>query len=126
ALLGAGAIAAAGALGPWSLAFIGGFLALQAAYTARLKHEVLIDVMAIAGLFVVRAAAGAEAVDVRISPWLLLCTALLALFLALAQPRGEPALVCGAHTPGRPGRRGYPPPPGGPPRSGEAAAGRLA
>jgi 4-hydroxybenzoate polyprenyltransferase len=107
ALLGAGAIAAAGALGPWSLAFMGGFLALQAAYTARLKHEVLIDVMAIAGLFVVRAAAGAEGVDVRISPWLLLCTALLALFLGLAKRRAELVLVGAARTPGRPVLEGY-------------------
>jgi 4-hydroxybenzoate polyprenyltransferase len=41
-----------------------GFLALQAVYSYRLKQVVLIDVMAIAALFVIRAAAGAEAVDV--------------------------------------------------------------
>jgi 4-hydroxybenzoate polyprenyltransferase len=112
ALLLAGVLAVcslgvAGALGPWSLAFLAGFLALQAAYTLRLKHEVLIDVMAIAGLFVVRAAAGAEAVDVPISPWLLLCTALLALFLGLAKRRGELVLVGAARTPGRPVLEGY-------------------
>lgn len=72
-----------------SLGYMAGFLALQAAYSLRLKHVVLIDVIAIAGLFVIRAAAGAEAVDVRISPWLIVCTALLALFLALAKRRGE-------------------------------------
>jgi 4-hydroxybenzoate polyprenyltransferase len=72
-----------------SLAYVGGFLALQAAYSLTLKHVVLIDVIAIAGLFVIRAAAGAEVVDVRISPWLIVCTALLALFLALAKRRGE-------------------------------------
>ena len=106
-VLSAGALAIAGALGPWSLAFLGGFLALQSAYTLRLKHEVLIDVMAIAGLFVVRAAAGAEAVDVPISPWLLLCTALLALFLGLAKRRGELVLVGAERTPGRPVLEGY-------------------
>jgi 4-hydroxybenzoate polyprenyltransferase len=76
-------------LGPLSLAFLAGFLALQVAYSFGLKHVVLVDVLAIAALFVIRSAAGAEAVDVRISPWLLLCTALLALFLALAKRRSE-------------------------------------
>ena len=63
--------------------------------------------LAIAGLFVVRAAAGAEAVDVPISPWLLLCTALLALFLGLAKRRGELVLVGAQRTPGRPVLEGY-------------------
>jgi len=72
-----------------SIAYVTGFLTLQAVYSYRLKHVVLIDVMAIAALFVIRAAAGANAVDVRISPWLIVCTALLALFLALAKRRGE-------------------------------------
>ena len=63
--------------------------------------------MTIGGLFVVRAAAGAAAVDVRISPWLLLCTALLALFLALAKRRGELVLVGAEATPGRPVLEGY-------------------
>jgi 4-hydroxybenzoate polyprenyltransferase len=94
-------------LGLVSLAFLGGFLVLQAAYTLRLKHVVLIDVMTIAGLFVVRAAAGAAGVHVRISPWLLLCTALLALFLALAKRRGELVLVGAEATPGRPVLEGY-------------------
>jgi 4-hydroxybenzoate polyprenyltransferase len=86
----AGAALGVMALFGWaSLAYMAGFLALQAAYSLRLKHVVLIDVIAIAGLFVIRAAAGAEAVDVRISPWLIVCTALLALFLALAKRRGE-------------------------------------
>jgi len=94
-------------LGPPSIAFLAAFLALQASYTLALKHVVLIDVMTIGGLFVVRAAAGAAAVDVRISPWLLLCTALLALFLALAKRRGELVLVGAEATPGRPVLEGY-------------------
>jgi 4-hydroxybenzoate polyprenyltransferase len=101
------ALAAAALLGPWSAAFMAAFLGLQAAYTAGLKHVVLIDVLAIAGLFVVRASAGAEAVDVRISPWLLICTGLLALFLALAKRRAELVLVGAEETPGRPVLEGY-------------------
>jgi 4-hydroxybenzoate polyprenyltransferase len=68
---------------------------------------VLIDVMTIGGLFVVRAAAGAAAVEVEISPWLLLCTALLALFLGLAKRRGELVLVGANAALGRPVLRGY-------------------
>jgi 4-hydroxybenzoate polyprenyltransferase len=94
-------------LGPPSVGFLAAFVVLQAAYTVRLKHVVLIDVMAISGLFVLRAAAGAEGVHVRISPWLLLCTALLALFLALAKRRGELVLVGAEATPGRPVLEGY-------------------
>jgi 4-hydroxybenzoate polyprenyltransferase len=107
AVLAGGAVAVAAVLGWSSLGFLAGFLGLQAGYTVRLKHEVLVDVLAIAGLFVLRAAAGAEAVDVRISPWLLLCTALLALFLGLAKRRGELLLVGAERTPGRPVLEGY-------------------
>ena len=105
--LAAAAFALAGALGPWSALFLAGFLALQAAYSLGLKHVVLIDVLAIGGLFVLRAAAGAEAVNVRISPWLLVCTALLALFLGLAKRRAELVLVGAEETPGRPVLEGY-------------------
>jgi 4-hydroxybenzoate polyprenyltransferase len=94
-------------LGIASILFLCTFFALQASYTLALKHIVLLDVMTIGGLFVVRAAAGAAAVEVRISPWLLLCTALLALFLALAKRRGELVLVGAEETPGRPVLEGY-------------------
>jgi 4-hydroxybenzoate polyprenyltransferase len=107
ALVLAGALAAAAfglvvPLGLDAVAFLGAFGALQVAYSLGLKHVVLIDVMAIGGLFVIRAAAGADAVEVPISPWLLLCTALLALFLGLAKRRGELVLAGADATPGRP------------------------
>ncbi len=94
-------------LGLVSLGFLLAFGALQLAYSFGLKHVVLLDVFAIGGLFVIRAAVGAAAVHVRISPWLLLCTALLALFLALAKRRGELVLVGAQETPGRPVLEGY-------------------
>ena len=105
--LSAVAFGLAGVLGLLSVAFLLAFAGLQAAYTLSLKHVVLLDVLVIGSLFVIRAAAGAAAVDVRISPWLLLCTALLALFLALAKRRGELVLVGAQHTPGRPVLEGY-------------------
>jgi 4-hydroxybenzoate polyprenyltransferase len=87
-LAGLGLVLAA-LLGAPSLGCMVAFLALQGAYSLRLKSVELLDVLAIAGLFVLRAAAGAIAVDVRISPWLLVCTFLLALFLGLAKRRAE-------------------------------------
>lgn len=107
ACLAAGAIAVAIPLGLASLGLLAAFAAIQAAYTLNLKHVVLFDVLAIAALFVVRAAAGAEAVHVPISPWLLLCTGLLALFLALGKRRGELVLVQSQATPGRRVLDGY-------------------
>ena len=101
------ALAVAGWLGIPSLLLMAAFLVGQGWYSLTLKHVVLVDVMAIGALFVLRAAAGAEAVHVRISPWLLLCTALLALFLALAKRRGELVLVGAEEAPGRPVLSGY-------------------
>jgi 4-hydroxybenzoate polyprenyltransferase len=101
--LAVGALALVAPLGLDSVAFLVAFLALQGAYTFALKHVVLVDVLTIAALFVIRAAAGAVAVDVRISPWLLLVTALLALFLALAKRRSELAVPGSA----RPVLEGY-------------------
>src|SRR5436305_5755434 len=111
ALLLVSAVLLAAPLGIASILLLCSFFALQAAYTLALKHIVLLDVMTIGGLFVVRAAAGAAAVEVRISPWLLLCTALLALFLALAKRRGGPVPLGAAATPGRPVAGGFPLPP---------------
>ncbi len=106
-LLAVGALAIALAIDWRVLVYVAGFLALQAAYSLGLKHVVLLDVMVIAALFVIRAAAGAQAVDVPISEWLLLCTALLALFLGFAKRRGELVLVGAERTPGRPVLEGY-------------------
>jgi 4-hydroxybenzoate polyprenyltransferase len=65
------------------------YAVLMLAYTFALKRMVIIDVFAIAAGFVLRAVAGAEAVEVPISDWLLICVILLALFLALAKRRQE-------------------------------------
>jgi decaprenyl-phosphate phosphoribosyltransferase len=101
AVLTGGALAVGFALGLTSALLLLAFLALQGAYTLGLKRVAALDVLAIATLFVIRAAAGAEAIDVRISPWLLACTALLAILLALGKRRAEIALVEAGRTPGR-------------------------
>ena len=66
-----------------------GYIVLQLLYSTLLKRVALLDVFVIAAGFVLRAIAGAVVVNVRISPWLLLCTFLLALFLALCKRRHE-------------------------------------
>lgn len=58
-------------------------------YTLYVKHLVILDVMSIALGFILRVAGGALAISVLISPWLLLCTFLLALFLGFSKRRNE-------------------------------------
>ncbi len=62
------------------------------AYTLILKRLVIIDVMTIASLFIVRVVAGAVAVEAHASPYLLVCTAMLALFLGFTKRRQEAIL----------------------------------
>ena len=87
--LGVCAIVAAVLLDPMFALNLSGYLVLQLAYSFLLKNIVLIDVMAIAAGFVLRVAAGAPLANARISPWLYICTVLLALFLGLSKRRGE-------------------------------------
>ncbi len=74
---------------PLLAGIIATYLSLMVAYTAWLKRVALLDVMVIAIGFVLRAVGGAVAVDVPISPWLLLCAFLLALFLGFGKRRAE-------------------------------------
>ena len=65
------------------------YAALLIAYSVWLKHVVILDVLTVAAGFVLRAVAGAEAIAVEISGWLVICTILVALFLALGKRRHE-------------------------------------
>ena len=74
-------------------AVIGGYVVMMLAYSFYLKHVVLLDLMIIAAGFVLRAMAGALVIDVPISPWLYVVTALGALFLAINKRRAEIVLL---------------------------------
>ena len=65
------------------------YFALTLLYSFYLKHVVLLDVLVLAAGFVLRAIAGAVLIHVLISPWLILCTLMLALFLGLSKRRAE-------------------------------------
>jgi 4-hydroxybenzoate polyprenyltransferase len=88
-LLAVGGLAASALLGPRFTLAAGLYLLLTFAYTFSLKHVVILDVLALATGFVLRAIAGAVAINVDISPWLLVCTTLGALFLGLGKRRAE-------------------------------------
>jgi 4-hydroxybenzoate polyprenyltransferase len=92
-VIGLAALAAASWLGRSFLATAFGYLFLLAAYSAVLKHIVILDVLTIAAGFTLRAVAGGAAIAVPISHWLLVCTTLLALFLALSKRRHELTLL---------------------------------
>jgi 4-hydroxybenzoate polyprenyltransferase len=76
--------------------------ALTYAYSFLLKTLVIIDVMTIAGCFLLRVLAGAVAVDVTPSPWLLVCTGMVSLFLGFTKRRQEAVLEKSAQFGARP------------------------
>jgi 4-hydroxybenzoate polyprenyltransferase len=89
ALLALGCFTASFALGPEFLVCAAPYVALNVLYSFKLKEVVILDVLAISLGFVLRAVAGGVAIGVQISQWLLICTILLALFLALSKRRHE-------------------------------------
>jgi 4-hydroxybenzoate polyprenyltransferase len=103
----AGALGASAAIG-WELAGIAAaYAGLLGAYSAWLKHVAIVDVLVVAAGFVLRAAAGAVAIGVEISGWLLICTILIALFLALGKRRHEVLALGEAAAAHRPTLRDY-------------------
>jgi 4-hydroxybenzoate polyprenyltransferase len=84
------AIAIAFATVNWEVGLmVVGYGLAQMAYSLGLKQIVIVDVMTLAGLFILRVAAGASAVDAHASEWLILCTGMLALFLGVTKRRQE-------------------------------------
>jgi len=89
ALLIVGGLGFAAILSRAFLATAVAYVVLLIAYSAWLKHIVIVDVIVVACGFVLRAVAGAVVIDVEMSGWLLICTILLALFLTLGKRRYE-------------------------------------
>ena len=94
-------------LSPAFAAVVACYVIMQLAYCFGLKHIALLDIFVIAAGFVLRAIAGAIVLDVQISPWLLLCTFLLAMFLALCKRRHEKINVDDSSNEGRPSLEHY-------------------
>ena len=92
-VLGIAGVATAFSIGTQFGIVAAAYLAAQILYSYGLKHVVIVDVLMIAAGFVLRAIAGAVAVNVPIGHWLLVCTTLLALFLALSKRRHELTLL---------------------------------
>jgi len=69
------------------------YFVLNVSYSFVLKHMVIIDIMVIAAGFVLRALAGALVIHVPFTPWFLICTMLLSLFLAIGKRRHELTLL---------------------------------
>lgn len=91
-------LASVALLGGWALAppfglCVGAYLLLTLCYSLLLKRLVIVDVLTIAMGFVLRAAAGGAALGVVVTPWLLLCTLTLAVFLGLGKRRHELLLL---------------------------------
>jgi 4-hydroxybenzoate polyprenyltransferase len=92
-VLGIAGVATAFSIGTEFGIVAAAYLSAQILYSVGLKHVVIVDVLMIAAGFVLRAIAGAVAVNVPIGHWLLVCTTLLALFLALSKRRHELTLL---------------------------------
>ena len=92
-LLGSGALVGAWLLDRQFFTAIALYGVLNAVYSLFLKHVMLLDVFVIAAGFVLRVVGGGLVIHVEISPWLIVCTTLLALFLALTKRRQELVLL---------------------------------
>ncbi len=93
AALIAGAAALALPLGSGFTTFLAAYVMLNVLYSLGLKTVVILDVLCISLGFVLRILAGAAAIDVKVSSWLLLCTTFLSLFLAFSKRRHEIQLL---------------------------------
>jgi len=92
------AVSLAAVIGKEFLLWVVFYLLLQFGYNSAFRNIVIMDIMAISLGFVIRAVAGSIAIDVVISPWLILCSLLIALLLGFAKRRQEIVLMGEAAT----------------------------
>lgn len=92
-VLGLAALGLSIGLGGRFVALVVTYVAINVAYSSWLKRIVILDVMAVASGYVIRVLAGAEAISVAVSSWLLLCTIFLALLLIFSKRRHERVLL---------------------------------
>lgn len=105
-------LALAALLGAWSInlelaAVIGGYFALQLAYNLGLKHIAIVDALCVAAGFLLRAIAGAVAIDEEMSSWLLICTSFASVFVSFAKRRHEFSTLTGSAAAHRESLSGY-------------------
>jgi 4-hydroxybenzoate polyprenyltransferase len=93
--LAIGSLAIAWSIRPKFLLALLFYLALTTSYSLALKNLIIVDVMTVAIGFVTRAMAGAIALDVKFSNWLVVCTLFLAMFLGFCKRRQELTLMAG-------------------------------
>jgi 4-hydroxybenzoate polyprenyltransferase len=93
AILGGGGLIAAWRLDSSFFGIVAAYLGLNVLYSLFLKHVFLLDVFIVAAGFLFRVIAGGLVIRVAISPWLIVCTTLLALFIALSKRRHELVLL---------------------------------
>lgn len=92
-VLGCAGLIAAWRLNAGFFAIVLAYVAINVLYSTFLKHVVLLDVFIVAAGFLFRVIAGGLVIQVPISPWLIVCTTLLALFIALSKRRHELVLL---------------------------------
>lgn len=92
-LLLAGGLVLAGWLGRRAVIVAAAYLMLNALYNVAFRRQAIIDVVAIAMGFVLRAIAGGVAIGVPVSAWLIVCTFMLCVFLALIKRRSDVVLL---------------------------------
>lgn len=90
-------VAAPALISPRISLLMAGYVVMNVVYSRALKGEAFVDVMVIAAGFVLRVVVGARAIDVAVSPWMILTTFFLALFLGFGKRREEIVTTVGPH-----------------------------